>query len=534
MVFPGIGRQAWVSGSLGGGTGRSTAWDTYDGTEDTDWQQLVDETSTSITDSYFPTYNEKNGYKISNTRAVLNFADTSDIGYLGLLKLDADDASNMQVDLVTNGNETTDDIGLEANDGRNIFLQTTAKNQFSIIPYKYVQATDSLTTGSALTHLKTGTGAAELTKHFSDFKTSKWYDYALNEACDATGPNYSSAACQTNFNTAAVGYPTLLVGGSDNGVPEITMYRLDDIEDLFTSPSSALLQDFGSSTDIADSKKAHFTSQTFATDIDAVARIDFDLLSPGATNSSFRNNGNGHSADFFVFRMDEKVSDTENYVFWTNFHWMYFFRNRTSDTQSIGSGNDNQNSTAHHLVYHGPDIDSTTSTATDKFQMIKFDKTFFALYCDHNGDTGGQMYVNTVTKTNEDKTTLVPQANNTEGLISNRATDTVGSHSSASIRVSDINDSTSTNLAYNAANKGACLFKLHGQNFAVVWRKGTDAYISIFSFITNTSTTASITREVDAQYIGQVPEKNITGLALGNGVAVIVCGNYYKFIKVPI
>jgi len=530
-MIPGISRAVWHSGASGGGTGRSTAWDTYDASEDTEWQQLVDETSTSITDAYFPTFNEKNGVRINNTRAVLSFADTSDIGYLGLLKLDADDPSNMQVDLVTNGNETTDDIGLEVNDGKTIFLQTTAKNQFSIIPYKYLVGSDTLTTGSALTHLKTHNVQAELTKHFSDFKTSRWYDYALQEACDATGPDYGSAACQSNFNTPAVGYPTLLVGGSDGGRPMITVYRLDDLEDLFNSPSSALVQDFAGATQ--ESERFARFSGSFSTDLNAVARIDFDLLSPGATNSGFRNNGNGQSMDYFVFRMDEVPATTENRVFWQNFHWMYFFRNKTGDT-STTSINDNQGLSAFHLAYRGPDIDSTNSRATDKFQVIKFDKTFFTLYCDHNGDTGGQMYINTVTKTNEDKTSLIPQANATEGLISDRATDTEGSHSPASIRVSDINDNTSTNLAYNAANKGACLFKLHGNYFAVVWRKGTDAYISIFSFFENTSSPATITREVDAQQLGTVPEGNITGLSLGNGVAVIVCGNYYKFIKVPI
>jgi hypothetical protein len=48
-----------------------------------------------------------------------------------------------------------------------------------------------------------------------------------------------------------------------------------------------------------------------------------------------------------------------------------------------------------------------------------------------------------------------------------------------------------------------------------------------------------IDRVVDAQSLGSVPAdsgsaKTLSGCILGSGVALITCGNYYKFIKVPI
>jgi hypothetical protein len=68
----------------------------------------------------------------------------------------------------------------------------------------------------------------------------------------------------------------------------------------------------------------------------------------------------------------------------------------------------------------------------------------------------------------------------------------------------------------------------------VLWRKSTTAYISIFSAATQTSSPVSLTREVDTINLGTVPEGDLAGVVLGTGVALITCGNYYKFIKVPV
>ena len=76
---------------------------------------------------------------------------------------------------------------------------------------------------------------------------------------------------------------------------------------------------------------------------------------------------------------------------------------------------------------------------------------------------------------------------------------------------------------------------LQGQKLAYVYRQGTQLYWSIFSYTIPTDTTKqpSLTRQVDGASLGTVPEANISGFTLGNGVAVIVVGNKYKIVKVP-
>ena len=52
MTFPGAGRAVWIGGSLGGGTGRTTDWSTYDGTNDTAWQQWIKDDSSALGTTY--------------------------------------------------------------------------------------------------------------------------------------------------------------------------------------------------------------------------------------------------------------------------------------------------------------------------------------------------------------------------------------------------------------------------------------------------------------------------------------------------
>jgi hypothetical protein len=106
------------------------------------------------------------------------------------------------------------------------------------------------------------------------------------------------------------------------------------------------------------------------------------------------------------------------------------------------------------------------------------------------------------------------------------ATDT---HANSSTPVSATNGSDSSSTAFDP--EAAVLFKLNGSFFAVLWRQSTTAYISILEASAQTSSPCQITRRVDTINLGTVPEGDLAGLHIGSGVALITCGNKYRFIK---
>ena len=101
--------------------------------------------------------------------------------------------------------------------------------------------------------------------------------------------------------------------------------------------------------------------------------------------------------------------------------------------------------------------------------------------------------------------------------------------SDIAVTVSDTNTSDSSNTAYEPDS--IKMSALTGDYFAVVWRKSTTAYISVFEVNHQTSDQPTFTRHADSVNLGTVPEGNISITPMGDGVALLTCGNYYRIIK---
>ena len=103
-------------------------------------------------------------------------------------------------------------------------------------------------------------------------------------------------------------------------------------------------------------------------------------------------------------------------------------------------------------------------------------------------------------------------------------------HSTNAKIISTTNSSDSTNTSFDP--EALCLGDLHGNYFGVAWRQGTTAYVSVFEIQEQTSDMPVLTRVADSINLGTVPNAGRMALSkLGNGVAVLTCGNYYKIIK---
>jgi hypothetical protein len=103
-------------------------------------------------------------------------------------------------------------------------------------------------------------------------------------------------------------------------------------------------------------------------------------------------------------------------------------------------------------------------------------------------------------------------------------------HSTNAKILSTVNSSDSTNTSFDPED--ICLGDLHSNYFGVAWRQGTTAYVSIFEIQEQTSDMPVITRVADSINLGTVPNAGRMALSkLGNGVAVLTCGNYYRIIK---
>ena len=170
---------------------------------------------------------------------------------------------------------------------------------------------------------------------------------------------------------------------------------------------------------------------------------------------------------------------------------------------------------------------SEAELGEDLVQALRKDKNFIGMYGDTTGTKGGNLYLTACSLHSEDLWQIYNKATlNFFNADDVTATET---HASNSIAVSVTNGADSTSTAFDPDT--ACLVDLHGDNFAVVWRKSTTAYISTFKVTYSGTSAPTITRLSDALSLGTVPSGNISGVKLGGGVAMITCGNYYRIIK---
>ena len=252
MTFPGAGRAVWIGGSTGGevdATNRTTAWSTYDGTEDTAWQQWQDESSTSIDATHDVTASKGSSLSHSKTRAFLAI-NKGTTQYLGYVKLDKADADSCQI--VLNGGYAMGDINIAGKIASTV-VTTGIEDNGCLVAFQ--ELFDSVTDGGKITDLNPfsdgSTDAiqtdqafkqwsyvvkAPLGHHYTSYNGNFW-----TNASDAGGGNLAVPA---NAHTHYIFFAQSMKGEYQtetmNRLPIMAVWRADDINDLVTSPSSAL------------------------------------------------------------------------------------------------------------------------------------------------------------------------------------------------------------------------------------------------------------------------------------------------------
>jgi hypothetical protein len=177
---------------------------------------------------------------------------------------------------------------------------------------------------------------------------------------------------------------------------------------------------------------------------------------------------------------------------------------------------------------------STDNFNTDNEASMVKGKSMIQVYNDESGTLGGNIYVTAITDTTEKASSeYYPTAHDDGNVAEMFRFDEVTSdntHSTNAKIISTTNTSDSTNTSYDP--EAICLGDLHGDYFGVAWRQGTTAYVSIFEITEQTSDMPVLTRVADTINLGTVPNAGRMALGrLGNGVAVLTCGNYYRIIK---
>ena len=195
-----------------------------------------------------------------------------------------------------------------------------------------------------------------------------------------------------------------------------------------------------------------------------------------------------------------------------------------------------------NLLLNRPDDVNRAVEQNNKLQMIKIEDSIIALYGDVTGATDqmGVPYIygmtgnpnpltsDTYNQNGASDKTLVEDRMAWFNVATNFQTTDTGI-SDIAVTVSDTNSSDSTNTAYEPDS--IKMAQLEGNYFAVVWRKSTTAYISVFEVNHQTSDQPTFTRHANSVNLGTVPTGNISITPMGTGVALLTCGNYYRIIK---
>lgn len=290
---------------------------------------------------------------------------------------------------------------------------------------------------------------------------------------------------------------------------------------------------------------AHFdfliddTSPTLVYNTDTVPFRRYTLASDvtrrGSNLSSISANAIKHHTVWFIEDVGAAAKGiaTDQYPYY-DFQW-------TNNAGWEGSNNTDANYGVNVLLNKPDDVNRAVEQ-NNKIQMIKIADSIIALYGDVTGATD-QMGVPYIYGMTGNPNPLTSQTYNTNGasdktLVEDRLawynsqtnfknTDT--GISDIAVTVSDTNSSDSTNTAYEPDS--IKMAQLEGNYFAVVWRKSTTAYISVFEVNHQTSDQPTFTRHANSVNLGTVPEGNISITPMGTGVALLTCGNYYRIIK---
>jgi hypothetical protein len=598
MTFPGIGRAVQVGGSLGGGdfTNRTTDWSTYDGTEDTAWQQWQDESSTSIDSTHDVTASKGSSLSHSKTRAFLAI-NKGTTQYLGYVKLDKADADSCQI--VLNGGYAMGDINIAGKIASTV-VTTGIEDNGCLVAFQ--ESLDTITDGGKITDLNPfsdgSTDAiqtdqafkqwsyvvkAPLGHHYSSYNGNFW-----PEASDSYEDKLATPA---NAHTHYIFFAQSMKGEyqtiSMSRLPIMAVWRADDINDLVTSPSSALelFTDINQAYSGSGSYQDQFTKDEWVPGRTSnfQTRQQISYTDEGGTINRYYNDRYGAHFDFVIDspgtpQFNTDVMPFRRYTLMSDVsrrggvitqadpandikqHTLWFIEDAGAGAKGVATdqypyfdfrwwnnaGWEGSNNTAANyginLLLNKPDDINRTVEQNNKLQMIKIQDSIIALYGDVTGATDqmGVPYIygmtgnpnplvsSTYNQPGKSDKTLVEDRLDWYNTSTNLKTTDTGI-SDIAVTVSDTNSSDSTNTAYEPDS--IKMSALTGDYFAVVWRKSTTAYISVFEVNHQTSDQPTFTRHADSVNLGTVPEGNISITPMGDGVALLTCGNYYRIIK---
>jgi hypothetical protein len=637
-MIPGIGRAVWIAGSSGENTGRSGSWSTYDSTNDTAWQQWVDDSSTALGTGYEATNTERNTASHSREKAFMAVTDGTQ-EYLGQIEIDTLDATNAKWTLTGAYDMERAELVKTADK----MMMTSLENKGSVVLLA-ISGTGIVSSG-VLTDVLT-TGAASSERSFGVLYDAQLPDSVYNDSVNnyqteaATNTIFLMGGRQTYSQTLsnasvnnAVHIPAFRAYQSNNWTRDIAAPPSDASMDTIRNDMLTRTTSFNSLSHIAELQSGSTNGTWYVvipnssqgtTDRHQTAWLPshvFHNLDGIGTTLGSRDGSNGASSDQTFFNYNGSsyagpmrqivrpfyMRQTKDYITaWravnSNYNWWKVnsggnvwhqfidwrglrsgssqdqltvgwtitthqaqqqggvrnesqtFANTTNSTFSpIGSFNDGRSqegSLDSHTDGIYPYTESQPRTANndrvtyisdtgrseaelgeDFIQSIQVgDNTWIGMYPDTTGTKGGNLYLTACGTTGEDIYDIFE--NYALNMINAEDIASTETHASNSIAVSVTNGADSSSTAFDPDS--AVLFKLSGNFFAVLWRKSTTAYISIFSAQTQTSTPVDITRAVDTVNLGTVPAGDLAGTVLGTGVALITCGNYYRFIKVPV
>lgn len=555
----GVGRAGWFAGATGEGTGRTTAWDTWDGTADTAWQDLVDETSTIVSTAVSPTSTEKNAYSLDTTKGLLTMHTGNGTVKPALIRFDTLDATSAQIQFYGGHNmlETAQLIPLE----QDYFLISSTVDVFSIVPFKH--ESDSITMGSKISGLVDGNDSY-----------GAIYDGSINSSSShdityVSGLMHDSATSVANNDPGTQAqYIHCFYQDTDGNTENqfFTQWRIPNLADLVSTPSAALEADNYNSSNPYNHNPLFKSGSDWAANSqdDQWARW-FSRLYVGDRTFGFNHDNETSIIDHVALAWNRRERTNDN-INSTGWHSRAYRQKVNADEDtfvtpfplSIDSVNNNYNQ---YPIYKS---DALTSTAkfNQKFMKACVDAdghNLYGVYSDEpaTGDDSAQvsneLYITTARmptdraddQSNEtaDLSDFHQRAQIGDNYVRGVWADTIDDNSTITYltdpfdahAVSSINVSTGTGASEPATGVEHNYICMLQGKVAVIYRKDTQLYWSVFTVAKGaTNEYPTLTRVIDGASLGTVQDsKNVAVITLGPGVACIICGSQYKIVKVP-
>lgn len=569
MTFPGAGRAVLIGGSLGGGTGRTNDWSTYDATQDSAWQQWVDDSSSAIGSSTDVTATPMNAHGLGGGQGVLVLTDGS-VNKVALFKADTDDATAGQF-TIYGSHANTETMRVF---GTTILLTGNDDNG-SIVTYTH--AAGALTGGTKISGLHTfihhdstyaGRPEGAQVTLSVDFPWTHNYNMASgnNYGGQYGGSDYWPADRKTNW-LQVWGFNPEQEAFTDRAFMYFTPYRVNSITDLTSSPSSALTGFEGhtightEASNGANYSKNNNRMETQKTGGGTVAGgtifvgpqdnyvipftrtvgdPQFTTDPAGIHNIAFfyasGNNGFSDSADV--------TADSRNFQFgWAHRRFAHLEDNYQHNTDPDWYAADTfQRTFTTFTTGYNDGRRQAEAKVREKMKAIQMGDAYIGLYGDCSSVSDiGNLYLTTCGVTSENTNN---NRTSFEGIMADSITSGIGqtlqaaspavqAQASDDVAVSRVNGSDSSSTAYDPAS--TALFALDDDYFAVAWTTSSNVYVSVFEITAQTSTHPVITMVKDTVNLGSIPAssgtKRVSGMRINKGVGVITCGNYYRIIK---